>query len=66
MTREIKRIIEFGKDKAVVRRTIRNAAEEPAFAIPLAVWSRSQPSSTRRGVNRGNFVLPSYVTTDLN
>ncbi len=61
MTREIKRIIEFGKDKAVVRRTIRNAAEEPAFAIPFLVWIRSQPSSTRRGVNRGCFVLPSYV-----
>jgi hypothetical protein len=62
MTRETKRIIEFGKDKAVVRRTVRAAARQPGFTLlTLAQWLRSQPASTRRGVARGNFVIPFYV-----
>jgi hypothetical protein len=64
MTRETKRIIEFGKDKAVVRATIRRAARSNVSAftlLSLETWIRSQPASTRRGVARGNFVIPFYV-----
>jgi hypothetical protein len=29
--------------------------------IPLKKWLATQPGSTRRGVARGTFILPSYV-----
>jgi hypothetical protein len=29
--------------------------------IPLKKWLAAQPGSTRRGVARGTFTLPSYV-----
>jgi len=59
---ETKRIIEFGKDKRVVRATIRWAARQPGFSLlTLDQWLRSQPASTRKGVARRNFVIPFYV-----
>jgi hypothetical protein len=68
MNRETKRIIEFGKDKKVVRAAIRRefaaakAVRQPhLFALPFDVWLRSQPASTRKGVSRGNFKFPRYV-----
>jgi len=62
MNRETKRIIEFGKDKRVVRATIRRESRQPGFVLlTLAQWLRSQPASTRKGVARGNFVIPFYV-----
>lgn len=68
MNRETKRLIEFGKDKKAARAAIRNAAEATKnitsvakFRIAVFLWLRSQPSSTRKGYYRGNFVLPSYV-----
>lgn len=64
MTRETKRIIEFGKDKSVVRATIRRESRRVNLGLPLAVWLRSQPASTRKGVARGNFVLPIYVVAN--
>jgi len=61
MNRETKRIIEHGKDKAVVRATIRHESFRCGLTLPLAAWLRVQPSSTRKGVSRGNFELPIYV-----
>ena len=68
MNRETKRIIEFGKDKSVVRAAIRRehadakAARQPhLFVLRADVWLRSQPASTRKGFNRGNFQVPQYV-----
>jgi hypothetical protein len=29
--------------------------------VPLADWIKTQPASTRHGIQRGHFVLPDYV-----
>ena len=67
MNRETKRLIEFGKDKAVVRAAIRRefagkTVPKHSEALTPEVWLRSQPASTRKGIARGNAVYPPYVT----
>jgi hypothetical protein len=37
------------------------ALESKRGKIKLSVWLETQPSSTRKGVKRGTFQLPSYV-----
>ena len=66
--RETKLVIEGGKGKkaarAAIRREFANAKDikQPhRFAISVETWLRSQPNSTRKGFNRGNFQVPEYV-----
>ncbi len=74
MNRKIIRALKFGSrevtvalagaDKRLARNIVRRAARQPGFVLlTLEAWLRSQPNSTRRGVARGNFVIPFYVNT---
>ena len=48
--------------RASLADTEKRKSEAPkATRIPLKKWLVAQPGSTRRGVARGTFTLPSYV-----
>jgi hypothetical protein len=69
MNRAEQRLIRFGLPRAALvdkrkgARLLRVFAEDhPGTPITVAAWLKTQPASTRRGVYRGNFVLPGYVS----
>lgn len=54
-------IIERRQFQFASKAQLRGVLREHNPRINLVDWLKSQPASTRRGVARGNFVLPAYV-----
>lgn len=69
MNRAEKRLVQFGLPRAALvdkrkgaRLLCAFAEDHPGTPITIEAWLKTQPASTRRGVARGSFKLPDYVT----